>query len=202
MTKAEQIEELINIEWQDFQHVINEGGRANCQDKPDTFFIMRRSFFLPLDEEVVSCVLRDFNVAHAEGRNLVSEKYAWMMKSTSKEKFREVHQFLRDPDFVAEALIELSIKYQLKCFEIFRDKYPRLAGKGRPLYTSQDTEQQTSFETYLRGELSTYSSETINKFYSNMKRLEESGDNIIFLTMEEEVKQYGYASLDDAEAHS
>ena len=45
MTKQEKIEKLIQMEWEDFQKVNNEGGRASCQDDPETFFIMRRSHF-------------------------------------------------------------------------------------------------------------------------------------------------------------
>ena len=47
MTKQEKIEKLIQMEWEDFQKVNNEGGRASCQDDPETFFIMRRSHFAP-----------------------------------------------------------------------------------------------------------------------------------------------------------
>ena len=38
MTKQEKIEKLIQMEWEDFQKVNNEGGRASCQDDPETFF--------------------------------------------------------------------------------------------------------------------------------------------------------------------
>ena len=41
MTKQEKIEKLIQMEWEDFQKVNNEGGRASCQDDPETFFISR-----------------------------------------------------------------------------------------------------------------------------------------------------------------
>ena len=34
-------EALIKTEWQAFQSVQNEGGRASCQDDPQTFFISR-----------------------------------------------------------------------------------------------------------------------------------------------------------------
>ena len=37
------IEEIIKIEWQMFQNVDNLGGRADCQDDFETFYIMRRS---------------------------------------------------------------------------------------------------------------------------------------------------------------
>ena len=59
MTKQEKIEKLIQMEWEDFQKVNNEGGRASCQDDPETFFIMRRSHFAPWTEELIDCVQAD-----------------------------------------------------------------------------------------------------------------------------------------------
>ena len=97
MTKQEKIEKLIQMEWEDFQKVNNEGGRASCQDDPETFFIMRRSHFAPWTEELIDCVLADMNRAHEQGRNLVMEKYAWMMASTAPEQFKKLHHFLIDP---------------------------------------------------------------------------------------------------------
>ena len=85
MTKQEKIEKLIQMEWEDFQKVNNEGGRASCQDDPETFFIMRRSHFAPWTEELIDCVQADMDRAHEQGRNLVMEKYAWMMASTAPD---------------------------------------------------------------------------------------------------------------------
>ena len=59
MTKQEKIEKLIQMEWEDFQKVNNEGGRASCQDDPETFFIMRRSHFSPWTEDLIACVPAD-----------------------------------------------------------------------------------------------------------------------------------------------
>ena len=43
MTLEAKKEQLIRTEWELFQNVQNEGGRAACQDDPETFFLMRRS---------------------------------------------------------------------------------------------------------------------------------------------------------------
>ena len=39
----EKIQKIIDIEWEMFQQVDNIGGRADCQDDKETFYIMRRS---------------------------------------------------------------------------------------------------------------------------------------------------------------
>ena len=39
------IEKIIELEWNQFQAVHNEGGRASCQDDRETFDIMRGSQF-------------------------------------------------------------------------------------------------------------------------------------------------------------
>mgnify|MGYP001049934862 FL=1 len=44
MTKQEKIEKLIQMEWEDFQKVNNEGGRASCQDDPETFYHATKPF--------------------------------------------------------------------------------------------------------------------------------------------------------------
>ena len=118
MTKQEKIEKLIQMEWEDFQKVNNEGGRASCQDDPETFFIMRRSHFAPWTEELIDCVLADMNRAHEQGRNLVMEKYAWMMASTAPEQFKKLHHFLIDPTLAGEQWSDAIVKQQLAWKEV------------------------------------------------------------------------------------
>ena len=113
MTKQEKIEKLIQMEWEDFQKVNNEGGRASCQDDPETFFIMRRSHFAPWTEELIDCVQADMDRAHEQGRNLVMEKYAWMMASTAPEQFKKLHHFLIDPTLAGEQWSDAIVKQQL-----------------------------------------------------------------------------------------
>ena len=43
----------------------------------------------------------------------------------------------------------------------FAEKYPHLSGQARIIHTSEDTLYDISFETYLRGELKTYSMQTL-----------------------------------------
>ena len=70
---------------------------------------------------------------------------------------------------------------------------------GRPLSSAEDSAFLTSFETYLRGELETYSDATLELL--NFDILDKNAKGI---SMAEElytflVKDKGYDSLDEAE---
>lgn len=43
------IDEVIKREWEQFQYVQNEGGRASCQDDHETFVIMPEESVYELD---------------------------------------------------------------------------------------------------------------------------------------------------------
>ena len=75
MTIEEKKERIIKKEWNFFQQVENEGGRASCQEDPETFFIMRRSQFCAWPEELLNSYEADLTEAAAAGRNPLAEKY-------------------------------------------------------------------------------------------------------------------------------
>jgi hypothetical protein len=53
----------------------------------------------------------------------------------------------------------------------------------------------TSVETYLRGELQTYSSVTINLYYMYTLNCKLNGHNLVEQNLANMVAQYGYVSL-------
>ena len=69
----------------------------------------------------------------------------------------------------------------------------------RTLRTSDDTKDSTSFETYLRGELSTYSQRTLDLYDLMVRDYAQAGENITVLTVRNTVLLGGFASLDEAE---
>lgn len=79
-------EKIAAIEWEMFQRVRNEGGRADCQNRPDTFKIMRLAQFSAWPEELAQSYLEDLRKALQNDRNLPMEKYARMMESTAPEE--------------------------------------------------------------------------------------------------------------------
>ncbi|MDE5679016.1 MAG: DUF4125 family protein, partial [Lachnospiraceae bacterium] len=59
----------------------------------------------------------------------------------------------------------------------------------------------TSYETYLRGELGTYSDKMLELYGRFVVRMCQEGKNLAALTMENSAHLYGYQSLAEAEQH-
>ena len=83
--------------------------------------------------------------------------------------------------------------------EKFAAAYPYLAGRGRVIHSSEDTEGNTSYETYLRGEVSTYSDKMLLLYLLFVLDLYKKGKNLSELIMRFTTAMYGYASLEAAE---
>ena len=199
--REETIERIIALEWEDFRNVNNEGGKAVCQERPGTFALMRRAQFSPWPEELAESYLADLEEAKKQGRNLPAEKYAWMMESTAPEAFARIQSLLPAPSSEAKALAEEIIAPQVRWMKEYYEAYPDLSAGNRPLTTAEDRPDDTSFETYLRGELYTYSERTLRICLAFVKTLQARGENLALLTMEAIVRAYGYRSLTEAEEH-
>ena len=193
------VEQLVKLEWENFDKVKNEGGRADCQDDWGTFSIMRTSQYLTWTEEMLQSYIQDFEEAMAKGWNLITEKYGRMMESTAKERYEEIKwQF----PFLAEekkTIIEEIVKIQVNWMEEFASKYPYMAGNSRVIHTYEDTMYSTSFETYLRGEMRTYSDQTLDLYGRFIVSYLQEGKNLTKDIMTNTALLYGYESLEKAE---
>ena len=74
MTTEEKKKELIELEWSFFQAVQNEGRRADCQNDPETFYIMRKSQFDSWNAALIDSYLTDLRNRNAAGENPIAEK--------------------------------------------------------------------------------------------------------------------------------
>lgn len=193
------INEIIELEWNQFDKVKNEGGRADCQDDFETFSIMRKSQYMTWNEELLISYRNDLVDANQKGWNLIMEKYARMMKSTAPEKYAELEKELPELSEKRIAIQEEIVKIQVTWMEQFASKYPKMAGNARSIHTSEDNEYNTSYETYLRGELGTYSELTFVLYGRFITELMQSGKNLAYETMKNTAKLYGYESLELAE---
>lgn len=192
--------DIAQTEWELFQDVRNTGGRASCQDDPDTFFKMRMSQWMVYSDEVLRSYYEDCREAVEEGRNPVFEKYAWMMESTYPEEFEEIKGQLpnvSDKIDIVEKIVKINLQWDA---EMMRD-YPNLRSNGRVLTTADDSvEDGSSMESYLRGELLTYSVRTLRLIYRETVEAYEKGESLLKQTIANETLFYGYSSLEEAEA--
>ena len=199
MTLNEKKEALIKTEWELFHAVNNEGGMADCQNNPETFAIMRRCQFTCWGEALVDSWHKDLLAAKSAGRNLLSEKYAWMMRSTAPYEFRLISKHLVFPTILAEQMIEEIASAEVEWMEEYEKQYPFMASGNRPVHKEKDSEYETSFETYLVGELHTYSEKTLKLYLDMINSLKNDGKSLAKEVMNAMVKAYGYQDLDDAE---
>ena len=182
--KQEIIKEILEIELEMFLTVRTQQ-RSSCQDYPESFKLHRRVQFTAWSEETLKSYLKDLKNAVKEGVNLMTVKYARMDDLVPEEN--------KNP------LIGEIVKIQYGWQEEMFRKYPYLMGGARPLSRSEDNSRKTSFETYISGELETYSGATLELLYKDMSKKIEDGVNMSEEVYGYLVREMGYSSIDDAE---
>lgn len=197
--KTARIKAIVDEEWRQFQQVQNEGGRASCQDDRETFVLMRTSQFTPWAEEVLASYQQDLNRAAEEGWNLLTEKYARMMEHTAPQQYAQLADRLPERSAERLQLQELLISIMMRWTREVERRFPHLMGRGRNLSSAQDGPWNVSSETYLRGELGTYSDETLRLYAQMVLELLSQGKNLVEQNMDCMARGYGYRSLEDAE---
>lgn len=198
--KEKYIDEIIDREWKMFDKVKNKGGRASCQDNFGTFSIMRKSQYMAWDIPILESYLDDLKNAEISGRNLITEKYARMMKYTVPDEYAEIEKNLPEMTERQTAIINQIAEIQVGWMEKFAEEYPKMAGNARSIHSYEDTENNTSYETYLKGELAVYSPETLSLYGKFIVSLHNEKKNLAEMIMTNTALLYGYKSLDDAES--
>lgn len=197
--KESLVETVIKREWDFFDKTVNEGGRAECQDNWPTFYIMRKSQYNVWDEKLLADYLRDISEATYDNWNLITEKYGRMEASTAPEEYEKIASLLPMHTQYQDMIIEGIVELQVSMMEEIADKYPKLAGNARVLRTADDTEYDTSYETYLRGELGTYSLRTLIGYGRLISEFAIRRENLPKAILENTAKLYGFASIEECE---
>lgn len=196
----ELVEHVVKQEWEQFQDVHNDGGRAVCQGNWPVFHQMRASQFLTWNYPLLRSYSQDLDYAEGVGRNLLSEKYGRMMESTAPEQFSEsIAPYLASLSEERVAQQESIIRQQVTWVIEFRRNYPKLGQAMRLIHTSEDSRYATSFETYLRGELSTYSARTLDCYETLIEQYRREGLNLTQETIDKTVRLGGFENLSEAE---
>lgn len=192
--------DLLDLEWEMFHSVQGIDGPSACQQDRRTFEIMRSSQLRGWSNEVAESYLDDLRQAKAQGRNLMTEKYARMMEYTSPCEYRRIAPSLSMLEPEAESLVERILQMSVRWMEEVAAKFPYVGAQGRSIRSSGDTVHSPSFETYTRGELATYSLKTLRLLERHCVHMADVGKNPAEVILRHTVAQYGYPSLERAEA--
>lgn len=198
-TNEELANDIAQIEFTAFDKVRNVGGRASCQDDWFTFSIMRKSQYLTWNRTMLLQYLYDFERELSGGHNLIEEKYGRMMESTAPQEYERIKEHFPKLSEQKKQIIEAVVQMQVGWMEEFEKCYPTLAGNARSIHTSEDNLYNTSYETYLRGEISTYSDKMLELYGRYVVEYARNGENLTDAIMKNSVEMYGYRSLEEAE---
>jgi hypothetical protein len=190
---------IAEVEFAAFDKVKNVGGRASCQNDWATFSIMRKSQYATWNRDMLIQYLYDFTTEFERGHNLIEEKYGRMMESTAPAEYESMKE--RFPVITPEkkAIIEQIVQLQVGWMEEFANRYPALADNARSVHTSEDNIGNTSYETYLRGEISTYSDKMLELYGRYVVEYAQNEKNLAYDIMTNSVLLYGYEGLEQAE---
>ncbi len=193
---------IAKSEFEAFDKVQNEGGRASCQNNWPTFKVMRMSQYMTWTEDMLLQYLYEFKTNYANGRNMIEEKYARMMESTAPLEYARFAKRLPAVSEAKKAIVEQIVALQVKWMEEFAAQYPNLAEDARAIHTAEDLSYDTSYETYLRGELRTYSDRMLEMYGRYIVAHAQAGKNVACEIMKNTVQFYGYQDLETANAKS
>lgn len=196
MQKNKLINKILEIEWQYFTKLNNIGGRADCQDNKDDFIIMRKSQWETFNEETLNSYLDDLN----SKENPLFIKYAEMMKYNMSEEYEKIKDKLPIITDMKIKIVEKIMSVYMKWEEEFFKKFPNYANMGRPL-SSSDDEIETSIETYLKGELLSYSERTLKFYLKYIEEMEKKNVNLVIKNMDNIAKYQGFSNSLEVEEY-
>ena len=200
MDRVGVIADIVDLEWEMFSSVENVGGRADCQNDPETFRIMRSSQCQTWADELLASYLEDLQAAKECGRNLMTEKYARMMEDTYPEEYARLAPSLPEISAKALEMIAEILKIHRGWQEELKTSYPKIISHMRPASLASQANGMTPLETYLRGELQTYSEKTLAIYLQKTLEKVAHGQNEAQENLLNQVKQYGFVSLEECEA--
>ena len=200
--REEVIRKIVEVEWEMFSQVRSLTPDPSCQSDRPGFEVMRRSQFAPWPLDLLSRYLAFAAEAKDSGRNIITEKYAYMMKSTYPEEYAAMESQLPAVSPEAEELVEACVRLHITWKKELDAKYPAIEVFGRARESTEDTKDSTSVETYLRGELMTYPLELLEAYRQFLHEIEEQGRNYPELVLAETARSMGFPGLEAMERYA
>ena len=197
MEKEKIIKKILEKEWKYFSNLNNIGGRADCQDNREDFIIMRKSQWETFNEETLLSYLEDLNSKN----NPLFQKYAQMMKYNSPEEYEKIKDILEKASDEKTDLVNKIMFIYMEWEKEFFESYPIFSSMGRPLYSSEDDNIETSIETYLRGELLSYSEKTLKLYLNYVIDNKEKNINLAIKNMDNLARMQGFNDSDEVEEY-
>jgi hypothetical protein len=186
--RDELIQEILKTELEMFLSV-RAKEPVSCQEDPEGFRVNRAAQFSVWSVPTLASYREDLEKAVEQDQNLMTLKYARM-----EDLIPKLHD-----DILVDNLIDQIVAIQVAWQEEMMTRYPYLMKRGRPLNDKEEPLQATSFVKYLRGELETYSAETLAHLYRDVTESDANDRNMTQAIYENLVKSHGYASIEEAE---
>lgn len=175
MNKEILITDVVSNEWEMFTNTNNIGRRSSCQDQKGNFIASRAAYWNMFDEQVLSSYLNDLSNAKSNKINLAAQKYGYMMESTDPDYFKSIKHLLVPVSDKKLKLVDSIMLIYMKWEESLISS--SLDNKNRVLYKQYDSKYNTSVETYMRGELTSYSEETLSLILAQFLKNVSDGEN-------------------------
>ena len=122
------------------------------------------------------------------------------MVSNLPEEYEGIKEHLPDVTDKLD-IVEKIVKVNLEWDAEMMKEYPNLRKRGRVATTAEDGIMAgSSMESYLRGELLTYSKRTLELVWKETEEAYKKGESLLKQTITNETLFYGYQSLEAAEA--
>ena len=170
------LREIIDRELAMFLATPNEGGISACQQRPETFRVMRRMAHEVHDDATLASYLDDLRRAEEEGRNFMLEKYARMDE--------------RMPPLTQSPLPEEIADAEAAFLEEAARRFPHAIKRNG----------SDMFRRYLRCELETLSPATLELYAGEIRRARREGRNLVLERHHWLARLLGKGSLKECEA--
>ena len=177
--REDTLKKIVINEWNFFTTVNNIGKRAYCQDNSFTFIYSRLCYWNIYNDIILTSYLNDLVNAKNENRNLVTEKYAYIMQYTDPEYFNKIKKYLPPiSDYKKNTVNSIMLIY-INWEEEVKKNNPELLDNNRDLCNPSQSTARTTIEYYFKGELSSYSESTLNLILKYYLSAFQKGINLV-----------------------